>query len=428
MPVAPLTLTASASNLKRLTSIRTVLILALLGGVAYLQNVTASDLINPTHLTIPAIFALVNMLTYWRLQYPWPVTDFEYFGQLLFDVVGLSIILYLSGGASNPFISYFLVPITVAAALLPRAYAWCLAATAIAAYSLLLFHYRPLPVLQMQGSGHAYHSSGVSLHILGMWMTFALSAVLITHFVVLMASALRARERQQASQREQKLRDEQLVAIATLAAGTAHELGTPLSTVCILLDEIAATHSEDTALLEDIDLLRQQVGHCRKTLSGLVATADVHSHYHRHADSFNTCMQRIINHWQLLRPEVPLANKLDADTEQLRLMVDPPLEQAIANLLNNAADAAQTGIEITAHREQDQIVLCIGDDGPGIPVELADEIGKAFVSTKGGGMGLGLFLSHATIERAGGSIVLRNRPGGGTVAEVRLPQYSGEQA
>lgn len=423
MPATPLTLTASAVNLKRLTSIRTILIVALLASLAYVRSATGSDLVNPTHLTVPAMLALLNILTLWRLQKPWPVTDGEYFGQLLFDVLALSAILFLSGGATNPFISYFLVPITVAAALLPRALTWIIAASALAAYTLLLFFYRPLPILQMHGGGH---SADLNLHIFGMWITFALSTLLITHFVTRMAEALRDRERQLAAQREDKLHNEQVLAIATLAAGTAHELGTPLSTMTILLDEIAATHDGDKDLIDDIAMLSSQLQHCKQTLSRLVATADVHSHYQRRAQPVGAYLRGVVDRWSLLRPEAVLAIDISADTKHRQILVDPTLEQALANLLNNAADAAVGSIQLSATTAGQQLVINIQDDGPGIPLALLDSIGKPFVTTKDGGMGLGLFLSHATIERCGGEITLRNGPQGGTVAEIRLPIHRSE--
>lgn len=426
MTTPTLQLTTSAANLRRLALIRLILIIALLMSLGYSQFATGSDLILPTNLTIMAMFALINVLTFWRLQQPWPVTDPEYFGQLLLDIVGVSVILYTSGGATNPFISYYLVPITISAALLPWRYTWMIAALSLAAYTLLLFFYQPLPALLPDHSQHSGHdmvmdNRGVNLHILGMWVTFALSTALITYFVVKMAHALRAQQLQQANSREDELRDEQILAVATLAAGTAHELGTPLSTMTVLLDEMTASDITDKPLQDDLQCLKTQLERCRKILANLVNTAEIRSHDEKQTVYLKAYIATLVDHWQLMRPQTDLRVTVDPVIRQQRLRVDPTLEQAISNLLNNAAEASRNGVDLNLSIERQQAVIVVRDDGDGIPLEVADRIGKPFVTTKGKGLGLGLFLSHATIDRYGGSIKLYNHPEGGTVAELRLP-------
>lgn len=422
MPTANLSLTVSAANLKRLTTIRTILILALLASLAYLKVAAGADLVHPTYLAVLALFTLANLLTLWRIHQPWPVTDLEFFGQLLLDIGGLTLVLYLAGGATNPFISYYLVPITISAALLPRCFTWATAGISLLAYTLMLFYYQPLPLLQMHTGMHGASTSGPNLHVFGMWLTFALSTVLITHFVVRMAEALRQRDRLQASRREDDMRDEQLLAIASLAAGTAHELGTPLSTMMVLLEELRADcPAHNTALKRDLELLSSQVSHCQSTLSELVTTADLHSHCEPRVRQVKAYMLDIVDRWQLLRPEKHLQLAIDCSVDDLAIRVDPTLDQAIANLLNNAADAMVDRLELGLHKDAGQIIIRIRDDGPGLALDFADSLGKAFVTSKSQGLGLGLFLSHATVERCGGHIELFNHPGGGTVVEVRLP-------
>ena len=162
-----------------------------------------------------------------RLRQNWLVTKAEYFSQLLLDVAVLTVLLYFSGGSTNPFISYYLVILTVCAATLPWSYTWCMAGVTFAAYSSLLFYYQPL-MLPGHDMAAMSHGRFFNLHVLGMWLTFLISALLITYFVVKMAQAIRQQEEDLAAQRETTLHDEQLLAVATLAAGTAHELGTPL--------------------------------------------------------------------------------------------------------------------------------------------------------------------------------------------------------
>lgn len=421
MPSSNLSLTASAANLKRLAAIRSILLVALLFGLGYVRHATSSDLIHPAQLTILALFALLNILTYWRLMQPWPVTDLEYFGHLLFDIAFLSIVLYTNGGATNPFVSYYLVPITISAALLPWRYTLLVAGLSLTAYTLMLFYYLPFPALQPHQSAHAHDADGINLHIIGMWLTFALSTALITYFVVKMANALRHQEQRLARDREDELLEEQILAVATLAAGTAHELGTPLSTMMVLLDELIDTRGDDPEIVEDLQLLKAQAETCKQILKGLVNTAELRGHADKQSIGVNNYLRDVLDRWQLIRPNQPLEISATDTTRDRQLAVDPTLEQAICNLLNNAADAATDRIEVSLDCEGDTLILRIRDDGPGLPMEVAEHIGKPFVTTKGRGLGLGLFLSHATINRYGGSIALYDHPAGGTVAELRLP-------
>jgi two-component system sensor histidine kinase RegB len=418
---SPLSFTASAANLKRLAMIRLIFIGLLLLALAYAYQVTGTDIIHPVHLSTLAALSLLTLLTYWRLQYPWPVTDLEYFCQLLVDVSGLTVLLYFSGGATNPLISYYLVPLTISAAILPWRYTWLIAGLSLLAYSLMLFSYQPLTIVQPTMEHGRHESGAINLHIIGMWLTFTLSTVLITYFVVKMASALRQQENHQATNREDTLRDEQILAVATLAAGTAHELGTPLSTMAVLIDELEQEYTDDKQLGEDLHLLKQQIDNCKHILKGLVSTAQAHSQSEQTTVTIAAYLQQILTRWQVIRPQSQFDLTLDSQCQNQPLAIDPTLEQAICNLLNNAADACPQTITLAAHCESDQFQLNIRDYGAGIPLEIADQIGKPFVSTKGKGLGLGLFLSHATINRYGGTIKLYNHPEGGTLAQLILP-------
>ncbi|MEH6912385.1 MAG: ATP-binding protein [Oceanicoccus sp.] len=420
MPNFPtLSLTASASNLRRLATIRLIFIAVLLSALIYAYLATTADLVHPVHLVMLSVFTVLTLMTYWRLQQPWPVTDLEYFCQLLIDITGLTALLYVSGGATNPFVSYYLVPLTISAAILPWRFTWIIAGLSLLAYSLMLFFYQPLPDFQPT-SGHQHGDGGFNLHILGMWFTFALSTGLITYFVVKMANALRQQENVRVVSRENKLLDEQVLAVATLAAGTAHELGTPLATMTVLLDEMEQEYPQQP-LGDDLKMLKAQVDSCRQILQGLVSTAEAHSHGIKETVIIATYMQQLLDRWQVIRPNASCSVDIDESCRSNNLDVDPTLEQTITNLLNNAADACTDNIEITIHCQHHTLLITIRDHGTGIPLEMTEQLGKPFVTTKGKGLGLGLFLTHATINRYNGTIELHNHPHGGTVATISLP-------
>jgi two-component system sensor histidine kinase RegB len=211
--------------------------------------------------------------------------------------------------------------------------------------------------------------------------------------------------------------------VATLAAGTAHELGTPLSTMTVLLEEM---ESDDPQLCDDLALLRQQVASCRSTLKRLISTAEEHQHGRFAPRPADTVLRETLTRWQVMRPQARYELTLQAGSAP-PLRSDAALEQAIINLLDNGMDAGGP-LQLTLGWRDDAIELHIRDHGPGIALDIAEQLGKPFVTSKGKGLGLGLFLSSATAERCGGEIRLFNHAEGGTEAVLRLPAARSDNA
>lgn len=376
-----------------------------------------------------------NLFTQWRQQQARPVTDEEVFAQLLVDVAALGGLLYFAGGSANPFVSLFLVPLTIAAAALPVRQAWLMAGATLLAYSFLMFWNLPLPppqgemaeldALLARASGvapeHAGHVSGFALHVLGMWLNFVVSAVVVALFLTRMATALKARDRELAAAREKALKNEQILALGTLAAGAAHKLGTPLSTMAVVLREAELAHADDTALREDLQLLRTQVDECKKILSQTLASAgQARDEGSRHIP-LDAYLERLLEEWQLIRPQATVAATLAGPRPAPEIATDRRLEQALLNLLDNAADASPEGLAFNAEWSATALTIDILDQGPGIDPATASRLGEAFVSSKADGLGIGFFLTNATLEQFGGSVELTPRDTGGTRTRVTLP-------
>lgn len=365
---------------------------------------------------------LINIVTLARLRNPWPVTDIEFFSQLQLDLLSIGLLLFFSGGASNPFISYLLVPVCIAAATLRSLASWLIALSALGIYSALLFFHIPIPALS---PSHSHHQSSINLHIIGMWVNFVISAGLVTYFITDMAKALRQQDDKLRQQREDNLRDEQLLAVATQAAGTAHELATPLSTMKVLVTEMQDDYSElnsgSTNLPEDLQLLSQQLSHCSETLRQLVREAENAKEGTTPTTSVKLFCQQVIDRWLLLNPKVTADIEYLEHEQGVKANFHATVSQSILSLLNNASDAEPKGIKLIIDISSTELKWSIFDNGSGIPVDLADRIGKPFISTKEKGFGLGLFLSHATLNRYGGRINLYNRKEAGTCTELVLP-------
>lgn len=420
----PLTLAAPAQHLRHLVMIRWLLIICLCATAALTFIFSDLDLPYRAFATILLIFIVFNWLSALRLRREVPVTDIEFFIQLLLDVLCLSALFYFSGGANNPFISYFLVPICISAATLSWSYTWVITSLCIASYTLLLFFHIALPVLS-PAHHHGNHQD-INLHILGMWLNFFISAALITYFVVKMAQDLRRQDDLLNQKREDDLRDEQLMAVATLAAGTAHELGTPLSTMKVLLAELRDEYSDEPQLYDDLKVLSDQVQQCSVTLKNLVGKAEYGKDGQFAAQSLRKFCEDILERWLVMRPDVIANMDINQDSPDVVCYLHPTIAQSIINLLNNAADANPENIIIRIDWDRAAMRWRIEDNGQGIPMEIASQLGKPFVTTKGKGLGLGLFLTHATINRYGGEVYLYNRSPKGTLTELHLPlQHSG---
>ncbi|MBI5429149.1 MAG: HAMP domain-containing histidine kinase [Nitrosomonadales bacterium] len=427
------------SHLRRLFLLRCGAILAQFATLILVHRFLGPDFAWWPMLGAVCFLAVVNALTWWRLSLNFPVGNLELFLQLSADVLVLTVLLYYGGGSTNPFVSFYLLPLVIAAATLSRRHTWGMAALTLACYSLLMVWHVPLPneharhaSATTQEMDHAHHNmdapavaeaavtplqDAFNTHVLGMWLGFVISAVVIAYFVVEMARAVRSRDAQLNRIREETLRNEHIVALGTQAAGAAHELGTPLSTMSVVIGEMRS----DCASPEQQDnlaILNEQVKNCKRILDGLLTHAQ-ETGSELPVEEF---IRNVLDEWQLLRPTVHYHFDVTGPHPAPQLRADPALRSALLNLLNNAADASPDEMNIRLRWAAGTITLEIRDQGPGLTPEAAARAGSAYFTTKQEGRGLGLFLANATIERMGGTVRLFNREGGGATTEVNLPQ------
>lgn len=345
----------------------------------------------------------------------------EFFAHLAADIAVYSLLMYSTGGAANPFITYLLVPITVAAITLPAGLAWATTALCIAAYSTLLFWYLPLPLI---APGHnmagMHHASALNPHLVGMWMNFVVSALLIGYFINRLATTINAQEKRLSRQKERQLEDNQLLAVATLAASAAHELGTPLNTMKLLSEDWLASAGELTPeVRDDLAILHTQIDRCQQVLKKLAGTARSYTDSARHCIEARVYFEELLTGWQVLRPDVQAHIALNRSSPAVNAHFHPALTASLHNLLNNAADASPDRVDVNVHWNQQQAVLRIRDYGSGIRDDIRGQ--TPLESDKPHGLGLGLFLSRTILARHGGDIHWQLHPDGGTSVEVTLP-------
>lgn len=340
------------------------------------------------------------------------VASGELFGQLGIDVAALTVLLYLSGGASNPLISLLLVPVAVAALSLPGRLTAAITVAAVAAYTALVFWSLPLAIDNVERAAR--------LHLAGMWLTFVVSAAMIAWFVARMTASLRERDSRLAAAREQALRDERVVALGALAAGAAHELGTPLATIAVLVGELEHDAAIGADARADLAVVREQVALCKGIISGMAARGGVARAEALQPQDAARWVRGVMERWQAMRPRAEARLVSRGGGEAPRVAFDPALEQAVANLLNNAADVGGA-IELGLDWNADSLRLEIRDSGPGFSPDLMQRGGREPMQAHPGGAGIGLFLAFSAVERAGGHIALGNHPAGGGIARIELP-------
>lgn len=400
-------------NLQRLVLLRAVLNAGELAALIVATMVLAIGLPVPAMSAVVLAHVLLNLYTAWRLRRPSPVRERELYIQLVMDIAAFGALLYLSGGATNPFSFLLLLPLTVSAAALPQRYSYAAATLVIGVYSLLMLFYRPLP----QPSAHGFH-----MHVIGMWLGFVLSALLIAYFVTRMGIALREHQQRLAHAREQALRDERLLALGALAAGAAHELGTPLATMAVVADEMARDCVDDARLGRRLAIVRGQIDRCKQVLSSLTEQAGEARAESGGRQQLRTCLDTLIGEWRQRRPEVQ--SSIDWENGSAAgpwVVMDRTLGQALHNLLDNAADASPSTVELVAGWDEKTLRIKVCDRGPGFRPEDLARAGQAFFTTKDRGQGLGLYLALATVQRYGGSLDLHNRGGGGACVHLSLP-------
>jgi len=338
--------------------------------------------------------------------------------QLLVDMGIVIVLVSFSGRSGNPFIYYLLVPVAIGATLLAPAMSWLLTLLSVISYSVLLY---------LDLEKHIRHLSEFQLHLLGMWVNFVASALLINGFVSNLAAALRDREHKLARAREQTLKNEQLIGIGTLAASTVHALGTPLSTMAVVLGEMQAV---DGAPDEQHKLLFSQISRCKETLGRLSQLADT-QRLPDSATTVDSLKDLLREHYQLMIPRVMPEFSVEPSTGGQRVTDNVLLKHALINLIDNAVSAAAETVSVHLKMSEDCpgfVQIAIVDDGPGLPEEYLDDFGEPTVS-RNDGLGIGVFLANSTIEKLSGEIVLYNPDkalSGNTTVIVKLPLYAEE--
>jgi two-component system, sensor histidine kinase RegB len=348
---------------------------------------------------------------------PRPVYDWQLALVMMLDIASLTGLLYLTGGPHNPFSFLYLVQIALATVVVRARWTWMLVGLSFIGFGILLVTHQPL---QIPAENRAY----------GAWVALGVASAFVVHFLLRITSALAEREVELTEARGLAARQERLASLATMAAGAAHELSTPLGTVALAAKELErALANTNAELASDARLIREQVGRCRTILEQMAQGAGTVG------ESVTSCTvgELIAETLVGIRESPRVLSEISDVVAHAPLRLPPrAVSQALRSLVTNAQDASPTSsaVVVTAHIEADTLAITIRDRGPGIPAEVMARIGEPFFTTKapGRGMGLGLFLARAVIEGVGGNMQIDSKPGDGTEVQIRLPSDVGARS
>lgn len=377
-----------------------------------------------------------NLLPYWLAASKVPLKVI-YLLCCTLDILLLTCLLALSGGVSNGLVAMLLLPVAVAAVMLPGRSGYLVAVLAVLGYSLLLqvgdLHIPDIDTLLTQSAQqashanhvghdmHAQHSSGgFSQHMQQMWWAFTISALLISWFISAQAKLNRIKSKKISELQQQQIRNEQMLALATFAANAAHDLASPIQTMQLLADELAATAPAAQEL-------KQQLQRCQQIVQQLRSDA---GSLREENNTAPLCQQteQAVARWLNSRPEISLNIECNLQAEDFSLADSQGFTAALLNILDNAADASlanhSSQLQLQLSLNAEGLTLQVRDFGEGLSDSRLAELGKLPQQSEQG-LGIGQFLANMSIERLGGT-VRRQSASSGTLTLISMPRQQSE--
>ncbi|MCK0195858.1 ATP-binding protein [Ancylobacter sp. 6x-1] len=413
---------ADADNLTLLIQLRWLAVLGQIVTIFIVHSWMGIELPLQDMIGVVAFLVVLNLASQFRGRRSTPVNQAEIFLELLLDVTALTIQLYLSGGATNPFITLYLLQVSLGAVLLEGWGAWILVAIASACFVLLATVYRPLAVPD------PHHGPLLQLHITGMFVCFVLAASLLVAFIHQISRNLRARDAHLAALRQRAAEEDHIVRLGLLASGAAHELGTPLATISVILNDWRRLRAiaADAELADDLAEMQNQIGRCKAIVSGILMSSGEARGEGTLRTSLGDFFDELVAEWKVSRSPAALAYR-GPDSDEV-IISDPALKQVLFNVFDNALEASPGWVGISVERQaaprSDMIVITVRDHGPGFAPQILEEFGSPYRSTKNRpGGGLGLFLVVNVVRKLGGTVVPLNEPRGASVI-ISLPLAS----
>lgn len=370
-------------------------------------------------IAVPALLIVINGLTLLLDRGRAGYTYVELLGALTLDMLALAWQLYFSGGTSNPFTFLFLMQIVIAAILLPPNWSVIVAAMAGVIVARLAFAHRPLDLPGGMFDG------AIELFQLGNLVCFVLVAALLVFFVIRMDRNRRQSEEALAVLRQQAAEEQHIVRLGLLASGAAHELGTPMATMSVILGDWQRHPAiqTDPDLRDEVQDMASELRRCKSILSGILMSAGEARGDNPRITTLSEFLETIAAEWnERAGGVVRLHDTVRSDRP---IVADPALRQIIGNVIDNALEVSPEFVELRAELNGGDIVLTVLDLGPGFAPAMLETYGRPYNSTKGrDGGGLGLFLVVNVVRKLGGRVEVENRAARGALVRLTIPMAS----
>lgn len=370
-------------------------------------------------LAAPLLLLLVNIATLALLRRPAGFSNGAMALAVMIDVGALGWQLYHSGGAANPFAFLFLLQIVIGAVILDPRWSWTVALAACLSMLLLTFHRQPLLL------PYPYAADPFGLYLLGSLVCFLMIATLLVFFVLRMDRNRRESDAALAALRQQAIEEDHIVRMGLLASGAAHELGTPLSSLSVILGDWTRMPEvlANPDLAQDVQEIQSELARCKAIVSGILMSAGEIRGENPEVMPIRAFLEEIIAEWRARMPgELRFEDRLRRD---LLIVADPALKQVIGNVIDNAVEVSPALLELRAVEDDGALLLEVRDHGPGFAPAMLERVGRPYNSTKGRpGGGLGLFLVVNVLRKLGGAVEVANLADGGARVRLRIPLAS----
>jgi two-component system, sensor histidine kinase RegB len=364
-----------------------------------------------------AFLVALNLFSLFRHRRHDVVSNIELLFALLLDVAALTVQLYLSGGAANPFVSLYLLQVTLGAVLLDAWSTWTLVIITGGCFVWLTAFYRDIFASRM------HDGDFVKLHMEGAFISFVLSATLLVFFITRINRNLRARDTHLARLSQQSIEEDHIVRMGLLASGAAHELGTPLATLSVILNDWQhmPVIKESSELSQEIEEMQSQLDRCKAIVSGILISSGEARGEGTLRTTVNAFLDGLAEEWRASRSPRRLEYE-NAFGRDEAIVSDTALKQVIFNLFDNALEASPALVRVRVTRSNDDLVIAVSDQGSGFTSEMLAEFGKPYRSSKGRpGGGLGLFLVVNVVRKLGGVVSAENGAIIGATVTMKLP-------
>lgn len=412
---------AARRDLWLLVWIRWLILTGVMAALTLAQGVLQFTLPVVPMVAVTGVLVGLNLWAIWGLRRPGPLSMAWVAFELLADLLAMTALLYLTGGAGNPLVFLLILQVIIAAALLSPGYALLIWVAAFTCYGWLMNHGLPLSGMASTGA-----NGWDDLHQRGMYLSFVLASAALTYFLSRFHEGMRLRNEQAAQTHVRLMEDDHLVRLGLLSSGAAHELGTPLTTLAVTLDDWKSFGPpQGPEAKAEIESLLTQVARCKTIVSQMLLASGQERLEAAHPVPARAHLGAVAADWAAVnRAEVRFTSDLP---ETAAIVADPMLAQALRNLLDNARAAApDQPINVRLEAAGAAVRLSVADRGAGFPPNVLARPGAAFQSShEGPGRGLGLYLVRNGLRRLGGSLSLENPPEGGARAVLTLPRLTG---